>query len=344
MRFYVSLGAAVAAVFAIGFFILTFEFPPIEVEQRGYRGLAIEQNHTPAALAAQKAANVVPAPEDPAEPAGEKSSRAYQNVKVLGDLDSAEFLRLMTAITAWVAPEEGCTYCHSEESLADDSKYTKVVARRMLQMTASINGNWKGHVAATGVTCYTCHRGKPVPANVWFRQPPQANAHFAGNRDGQNAPTRATAYASLPNNVFDAYLDKGTDIRAAGTQALPYGNSMGIKNAEGTYGLMMHFSQSLGVNCTYCHNSRAFARWDQSPVQRVTAWHGIRMARDLNTAYMEPLADVFPANRKGPLGDVAKVNCLTCHQGAFKPLLGVSMLKDYPELGPEGPIRVSAKP
>ena len=32
------------------------------------------------------------------------------------------------------------------------------------------------------------------------------------------------------------------------------------------------------------------------------------------------------------LGDVAKVNCATCHQGVFKPLYGVSMAKDYPEL------------
>jgi photosynthetic reaction center cytochrome c subunit len=44
---------------------------------------------------------------------------------------------------------------------------------------------------------------------------------------------------------------------------------------------------------------------------------------------MTGLTPVFPANRKGPEGDVYKVNCATCHQGAQKPLLGVSMLKDY---------------
>lgn len=32
------------------------------------------------------------------------------------------------------------------------------------------------------------------------------------------------------------------------------------------------------------------------------------------------------------MGDVAKVGCSTCHQGANKPLLGASMLADYPEL------------
>jgi photosynthetic reaction center cytochrome c subunit len=34
----------------------------------------------------------------------------------------------------------------------------------------------------------------------------------------------------------------------------------------------------------------------------------------------------------GPAGDVGKVNCATCHQGAYKPLFGAPMAKDFPEL------------
>jgi photosynthetic reaction center cytochrome c subunit len=41
------------------------------------------------------------------------------------------------------------------------------------------------------------------------------------------------------------------------------------------------------------------------------------------------LTPVFPANRKGPEGDVYKVGCATCHQGVQKPLYGESMLKAY---------------
>jgi len=148
MNFYVRLALGLAAVLGVGI-AFTFEYPPITVEQRGYRGLAIEQNHTEKALATLAANNVVPAAADPQEPSGVKSSAAYENIQVLGDLDSNEFLRLMTSITEWVAPEEGCTYCHSEENLADDSKYTKIVARRMLQMTAHINATWQPHVAQT---------------------------------------------------------------------------------------------------------------------------------------------------------------------------------------------------
>ena len=95
---------------------------------------------------------------------------------------------------------------------------------------------------------------------------------------------------------------------------------------------MVHMSESLGVNCTYCHNTRNFQGWEESRPQRVTSWYGIRMARDLNNDYMEPLTKTFPEHRLGPKGDVAKVNCTTCHQGAFKPLYGAAMAKDYPEL------------
>ncbi len=52
---------------------------------------------------------------------------------------------------------------------------------------------------------------------------------------------------------------------------------------------MLYMSGSLGVNCTYCHNTRALARWDESTPQRVTAWHGIRMVRELNTDFLTPL-------------------------------------------------------
>jgi photosynthetic reaction center cytochrome c subunit len=109
---------------------------------------------------------------------------------------------------------------------------------------------------------------------------------------------------------------------------------------------MMHMSTALGVNCTYCHNTRAMGEWSLSPATRATAWYGIRMVRDLNKDYLEPLLGTLPPERLGKTGDVPKANCATCHQGAYKPLLGVSMLKDYaalarpmpqPEKTPEPP-------
>ena len=58
----------------------------------------------------------------------------------------------------------------------------------------------------------------------------------------------------------------------------------------------------------------------------------MQMVRDLNTNYLATLETELPANRLGPTGDGPKLYCATCHQGAPKPLLGVSLAKDWPEL------------
>jgi photosynthetic reaction center cytochrome c subunit len=138
--------------------------------------------------------------------------------------------------------------------------------------------------------------------------------------------------SSLTIDPYSLYLAGSDPIGVGGPTALPTGHVASILHTENTYALMMHMSDGLGVNCTYCHNTRNFKTWESSPPQRTTAWHGIRMARDLNNNYLEPLAKSFPAARLGPLGDVAKVNCGTCHQGVYKPLYGAPMAKNYPEL------------
>ena len=310
---------------------------PMDTVQHGYRGTGMVQVYNPRTTALKAEENEIP-PSIPALPAdGPKASQLYKNVKVLGDLSGNEFTRLMLSMTTWVSPNEGCVYCHNPANFAEDSKYTKVVARRMIQMTRHINADWKVHVAETGVTCYTCHRGNPVPNSVWFKAPEQdKGADFIGDRAGQNLASKSVGLSSLPYDPFTPFLLGEMDIRVNGTTALPSGNRHSIKQAEWTYGLMTHMSTALGVNCTYCHNTQSFSNWKGNPPQRATAWHGIRMARDLNTAYMEPLTDVFPEHRLGPTGDVAKANCGTCHQGAYKPLNGQSMLKDHPRLAGPG--------
>lgn len=324
------------ALMAAGALLAGCERPPQASTQIGYRGTAMVEIDNPRLVAEQAARHAVPAAQPAVPSDGPKAGQIYQNVKVLGELNVAEFTRLMLAMTAWVAPDEGCNYCHNPANLADDSKYTKVVARRMIEMTRHINGDWKTHVAETGVTCFTCHRGKPVPSEVWFAPPlDQQASRMAGSRAGQNMPAAATALSALPRDPFTPYLLKDNEIRIAAKAALPGGGAAPgatIAATEGTYGLMMHMADALGVNCTFCHNSRSFSSWEESTPQRSTAWHGIRMARDLNQAYLEPLTGSFPAHRLGPNGDVAKISCATCHQGVNKPLNGVSMLKDHPEL------------
>ncbi len=318
------------------------ERPPIEAVQHGFRGTGMDLIYNPRILAEQAEKNAVPVSSGPASADGPKAGAVYQNVKVLNNLSVGQFTSFMVAMTSWVAPEQGCAYCHNVNNFADESLYTKSVARNMILMTQRVNTQWQSHVAQTGVTCYTCHRGNNIPQNVWFEDPAQKVGNgMLGNKNGQNTPVESSGYASLPNNTFAAYLLNDQKIRVNGETALPTGNKSSINATEGTYGLMMHFSKSLGVNCTYCHNTRSIASWEQSPPQKSTAWYAIRMSRDLNKNYMEPIQGLFPAHRLGPTGDVAKNNCATCHQGAYKPLYGVSMLSDYPYL--TGPAMTTQK-
>jgi photosynthetic reaction center cytochrome c subunit len=209
--------------------------------------------------------------------------------------------------------------------------YTKRVARKMIEMTRHINTDWKQHVGATGVTCYTCHRGNPVPAKLWYSSP-TATDGLLQHRADLRPPEMTAANTTLPADALTDYLLHDDEIRVIGTTALQSGNRNSVWHAKNTYTLMLVMSDSLGVNCTFCHNTRALASWELSPPQRVTAWYGIRMVRDLNNSVMLPLKSELPPERLGPSGDVPKIYCATCHQGSNKPLYGAPMLKDYPEL------------
>jgi photosynthetic reaction center cytochrome c subunit len=339
MRYVLSIIGVVAAVLLTTAMLFTAGWtrPPVHSSQNGYRGTAMEQITTPAAEAAVKMANALPDPIDKVAPGGQKATEVYKNVKVLTDLSADQFTRVMLALTEWVAPTQGCSYCHNVENMADDGLYTKVVARRMIQMTRHINTDWKAHVENVGVTCYTCHRGMPVPANVWYEPDIAHAAGFFYDDRGMGHPGPSNGSTGLPLNSFAPVLAPQDAIRVVATQALPTGFGASIQTTEATYALMIHMSESLGVNCTFCHNTRAFSQWAESTPQRVTAWQGIQMVRELDATYLDPLKETLPATRLGPHGDGPKVDCKTCHQGVSKPLLGESMAKDFPELGGTAP-------
>ena len=302
--------------------------------QTGYRGAGLDQIVDPDRVV--KAAAIPPAPYPLPADGGPTAGQTYQNVQVLRNVSTERFNHLMAEMNQWVAPpEQGCNYCHNPENMASDEKYTKVVARRMLQMTRTINSRWASHVKGTGVTCYTCHRGNAVPEYKWALAEGTLNPRtIRGNRHGQNAPDPNVGYASLPSDPFGTFFGNRTEIRITADTALPNAanHHASIKDAEKSYGLMMHISSSLGVNCTYCHNTQSFRAWNLSRAQRGTAYYGIRMVRDIDANYIESLQSVFPAYRKGPHGDPYKVNCMTCHQGLSKPLGGISMLDQAPSL------------
>lgn len=360
MKLSIAFGAAaVALIGAYQFYAVEWDLPPVEVAQTGFRGTGMQVVYDAEDVAEQVASPLNDVPEQPwealpAEPGEELAGEIYQNVQVLYDVSDDQFNHFMSAITEWVSPEQGCNYCHNALNYASDEVYTKVVSRRMIQMNQETNVEWANHVGGgataqtvggtlgtidgggAGVTCYTCHRGNNIPLNYWSIDASYPSSPgMLGYRAGQNVATVDTGSTSLPQNAIAAFLYYGRNANVHSETALPApgqyenGTRPSIQDAEWTWSFMIHMSESLGVNCTFCHNSRAFNDWSESPPTRVTAWYGIRMARDLNNEHMEVLNPVFPSYRKGEAGDVFKVGCSTCHYGAQQPLYGANMLKDY---------------
>ncbi|MEM8731914.1 MAG: photosynthetic reaction center cytochrome PufC [Pseudomonadota bacterium] len=269
----------------------------------------------------------------------------YENVQVLGDLTEDNFNRLMTAITLWVSPEEGCAYCHGDgdlETYGEDTLYTKVVSRRMIEMTQNINEGWDDHVnanAEVGVNCYTCHRGQNVPSDIWFKITPVNNPTAAAGWAGvQNRATSQSQSTSLPSDALETYLlDYGIiavhDLESR-VEGSPAGGELpSIQDTERTFSLMNYFDNSLGVNCVFCHNSRAFYDGSQVTPQWGTASLGIAMVQELNNDYLVPLKDEYPEDRLGPLhADAPKAACRTCHKGYQRPMQGMNVIADWPEL------------
>ena len=261
----------------------------------------------------------------------------YENVQVLGELTEDNFNRLMLAMTEWVAPEQGCAYCHAGENLASDDVYTKIVSRRMIQMTQNINENWGGHVGDTGVNCYSCHRGENVPSGIWFKVSPGREA-TSGWSANQNLATAQGVSTSLPHDALEVLLLGDGEIKVHDLEPRVVSNPADPgdrtwQDTERTFSLMNYFAHSLGQNCTFCHNSRAFNDGAQVTPQWATASVGIEMVRELNQEYLVPLKDTYPEARLGPKhGDAPKAACLTCHKGYNKPLQGTPMISDWPEL------------
>ena len=207
-----------ALLLGVTLLIVGCEKPPIASQQTGFRGTGMVEMDNPRMKATLVKANALPESTPKADPSGPTAGSIYKNVQVLGSQSVGEFTRTMVAMTSWVSPKEGCTYCHvAGEDFAADTLHTKVVARKMLSMTAKINADWGTHVGNTGVTCYTCHRGNHIPTEVWYSAAdPGTVKGFTGWKYGQNTPVSATGYSSLPLDSLSSYLSTDGQVRIQG--------------------------------------------------------------------------------------------------------------------------------
>ncbi|PRY92044.1 photosynthetic reaction center cytochrome c subunit [Hasllibacter halocynthiae] len=339
--------SGVAAVAAAVFLLVVPEWdaPPIVSVEHGPDALAMNTFLTPGRGVDPLNVLEFPVP-DPVADRGVTAGEAYGDVEVLADLDAAQFDRLMVAVTEWVAPNEGCTFCHAAgaDGAPDyeaEPPYTFAVAREMLTMVREMNADPRPHVQPQGVTCFSCHRGQNVPVYTWNRAGEWAPASERWyGKPPEWIRTARTIRDFMPREAFSDFIlhDRSAMVQAQhiypeqqSARRFPEGTPA-FERAEHVYLFMMQMSDGLGVNCTACHNSRAFYDWGQSTPLRVPAWYAIDQTRRANLAHISPLAAVLPAERLGPAGDAMKANCMTCHVGQLRPLNGTEMISHFPGL------------
>ena len=337
----VGIGALLAGAFIA--FVPSWDRPPASATEMSFpQGIQFDRGQE------RKAVNQAPPPLPPAAPGGLAATEAYRNVQVLTDIGAAEFMRLQEAMTQWVSPRQGCGFCHVAGDWASDAVPAKQAARVMLRMTRHINADWSDHVGEVGVTCFTCHRGQPVPAEIWFPSPPaRRRLMIAPQENWREAADTVRKF--FPDSGYAEYFLGGEPIAAQSTTPEPSGTVASSIEVKRIYETMMQMSDGIGANCGFCHNSRNFQSWEESTPYRWSAWHAIRMLRDLNRNYLLPVAalvpqsrtlqtetraPVLPANETGPQVGNGFVLCATCHTGLTKPLGGAKMVHDYPGLAP----------
>ena len=167
---------------------------------------------------------------DPLVPQGgeELAGDARENVPPgLEGLTVENYDRLLAAMRQWTG---------IPNLFEDMDSYQTSVGYTMIGMTQNLNENWDGHVNANkevGVTCYTCHRGQPVPSDIWFDISP-VNERVEGWGAVQNRVTPLSSYTSLPSDALQTYLVDGESIKVHDLASRVAGvlNFMGVEFAD----------------------------------------------------------------------------------------------------------------
>lgn len=328
-----AVGAAVLVVVGLAALGQPWKTDSLQTGPRG-TGMMVTKFQSDALTPDPTIAGFQATTSDPIVPQGgeQTAGDARENVPPgLEDLTVENYDRLLTAMRVWTG---------IPDLFEDPASYQTTVGAIMIGMTRDLNENWDGHVNANkqvGVTCYTCHRGQPVPSDVWFRQSPALKA-TEGWASVQNYVTPVSSYTSLPSDALQKYLvDReiigvhDLESRVAGVPGQD--GYPGIQNAERTYALMNYIANSLGVNCTFCHNTRAPYDGSQVTPQWGTTMLGNQMVQELNNDYLPVLEGLLPPDRLGPrFADYPKVGCRTCHKGYQQPLQGTNVIGQWPEL------------
>ena len=88
------------------------------------------------------------------------AEQVYKNIQVFKGAPAGRILMVMNMFARTLGVD--CSHCHVGNEFERDDRAAKQTARKMLGLVGSISQEiYKG---STPVSCYTCHKGQPMPA------------------------------------------------------------------------------------------------------------------------------------------------------------------------------------
>src|SRR6185295_8731508 len=146
------------------------------------------------------------------------AEQKFKNIQIFKGLPATQLDPTMAFISGSLGVR--CSYCHVPNQFEKDDKPTKLAARRMIQMVFDINkGSFSGQNA---VSCYTCHRGKPIPVsvpavcqNLWAPTPPATAETLPPVKQILDHYVQALGGADALNKI-NTRIAKGSRIGAVG--------------------------------------------------------------------------------------------------------------------------------
>jgi photosynthetic reaction center cytochrome c subunit len=297
------------------------------------------------------------------------------NVQVLQGMSSAQIWTYMQQYVSG-GLGVGCQYCHNINNFASDEIPQKVSARAMLRLVNDVNAefivglpNWRGNY----VQCTTCHNNQPNNLEgfgVQFVNSVPPIQVVVDPLDDQGVPITDPALkpaeVAQPVDLKDAILfyvynyqiwkpfDPNVEESGRGSMALTFEGGPTQEQVTINQNVMNYQSWSLGVGCTFCHNSRNFLAFETDPAgnlanplyayNRLKAMRMLQLTTWLAENWLEYGAiakDAIPSIREGgaseysyrQLGDGQIYNvpgCYTCHQGNSVPLAAINQSQIAP--------------
>jgi photosynthetic reaction center cytochrome c subunit len=127
------------------------------------------------------------------------SEEVFKNIRALKGIPSNQLIPAMQFMASSLGIE--CDYCHVEGHFEKDEKKPKETARRMIEMMSAINADHFGEKRE--VTCYSCHRGSPVPVGIPVVQ---SEAQPRTPLDRSESPIPSTNLPTV-TQLLDRYVD-----------------------------------------------------------------------------------------------------------------------------------------